>query len=158
MIFALILAALAGPGQDVELPTTLITAPRSQRTVTTTDAKQIVVSGEQIIATGERSLPRALGRAAGVWIQETNLGGGAPVVRGLIGNKILILVDGVRLNDSTTRYGPNQSLNSIDPATVERIELLRGSSSVLYGSDAIGGVIAIWTRRARPTGEPGQPI
>ncbi|MED6334104.1 MAG: TonB-dependent receptor [Planctomycetota bacterium] len=158
MIFALILTALAGPGQDVELPTTLITAPRSQRTVTTTDAKQIVVSGEQIIATGERSLPRALGRAAGVWIQETNLGGGAPVVRGLIGNKILILVDGVRLNDSTTRFGPNQSLNSIDPATVERIELLRGSSSVLYGSDAIGGVIAIWTRRARPTEEPGEPI
>ncbi|MDP6539649.1 MAG: TonB-dependent receptor [Planctomycetota bacterium] len=144
--------------QEVELPTTLVTAPRSEEAVTTTSAKLTVVSGEELAATGERSLPRAISRATGVWVQETNLGGGAPIVRGLVGNKILILVDGVRLNDSTTRFGPNQSLNSIDPATVERVEVLRGSASVLYGSDAIGGVISIWTRRVHPTGDGEAPL
>ena len=158
MILTALLIALPGSTQDVELPATLVTAPRSEETVTTTAAKLTVVSGEELAATGERSLPRAIGRASGVWVQETNLGGGASIVRGLVGNKILILVDGVRLNDSTTRFGPNQSLNTIDPATVERVEVLRGSASVLYGSDAIGGVISIWTRRAHPTGEAGTPI
>ena len=90
------------------------------------EALVTVVSGEELRATGERSLPRALARTAGVWVQETNMGGGAPVVNGMIGNRILIVVDGVRLNDSTTRQGPNQLLNGIDPRSVERIELLRG--------------------------------
>jgi outer membrane receptor protein involved in Fe transport len=141
-----LLLLLALP-QDLELAETVITAPRAAATVTTTSARVTEVSGEALRETGERSLPRALGQAAGLWIQETNLGGGQPVIRGFLGNKILVLVDGVRLNDSTTRLGPNPSLNQIDPEIVERIEVIRGPSSVLYGSDAIGGVISIWTRR-----------
>ncbi|MEM9803603.1 MAG: TonB-dependent receptor, partial [Planctomycetota bacterium] len=62
---------------------------------------------------------------------------------------ILVLLDGVRINNSTTRFGPNQSLNTIDPAVVDRVEVIRGSRSVLYGSDAIGGVVAVWTKRRR---------
>ena len=144
-----------GSFDAAELGETLVFALRSDATLTTGQAKVTLVSGADLVRTGERSLPRALGRAAGVWIQESNLGGGAPIVRGLYGNQILILVDGVRLNDSTTRFGPNQSLNTIDPAIVERIEVIHGSSSVLYGSDAIGGVIAIWTKRRRPAGAAG---
>ncbi|MFT7670956.1 MAG: hemoglobin/transferrin/lactoferrin receptor protein [Planctomycetota bacterium] len=136
--------------QDFEFEETVITAPRAARTVTSTTAKSVVVTGDELRATGERSLPRALSEAAGVWVQETNFGGGAPVIRGLLGSHILIMVDGVRINDSTTRLGPNQSLNTIDPAIVDRVEILRGSGSVLYGSDAIGGVISIWTKRRRP--------
>lgn len=130
----------------------VVTAPRSERELTTSRAEVTVVEGEQLARTGQRSLPRALGEAAGIWIQESNLGGGAPVIRGLLGNQILVVLDGVRLNDSTTRFGPNQILNTIDPAIVERIEVVRGSHSVLYGSDAIGGVILIWTRRRAPAG------
>ena len=136
-------------------PQTVVTAPRSEQAITSTAAKVTVVTGEELEQTGERSLPRALSQAAGVWVQESNLGGGAPVVRGLLGNQILIVVDGVRLNDSTTRFGPNQSLNTIDPAIVDRIEVIHGSSSVLYGSDAIGGVILVWTKRRTPAGQGG---
>lgn len=129
---------------------TVVTAPRSQTHTVRSDAVVTVIEGEELERTGERSLPRALGKVAGVWIQETNLGGGAPIVNGQIGNRVLIVVDGVRLNDSTTRNGPNQSLNGIDPETVDRIEVIRGPSSVLYGSDAVGGVLLIWTKNRAP--------
>jgi outer membrane receptor protein involved in Fe transport len=96
-----------------------------------------------------RSTPEALANVPGVLLQKTNHGSGSPYLRGLVGNQVLVLVDGVRLNNSTFRYGPNQYLATIDPASVERIEVQRGSGSVLYGSDAIGGVINIVTRRPR---------
>lgn len=135
-----------------EVGQTFVTAPRAEVAEERSEALVTVIEGKDLVATGERSLPRAIARAAGVWVQETNLGGGAPVINGMIGNRILVLVDGIRLNDSTTRNGPNQSLNSIDPRIVERIEVLRGPSSVLYGSDAIGGAILVWTKRRLPAG------
>jgi len=142
------------PQPPPALEEVVVTAPRSHLPVTSSTANVTVVTAEELAASGERSLPRQIGRAAGVWIQESSLGGGAPVLRGLLGNQILILVDGVRLNDATTRFGPNQSLNTIDPGIVERVEIIRGTRSVLWGSDAIGGVIAIWTKR-RHAGSQG---
>ena len=137
---------------------TLVSSPRSAQPATDTDADRVVVEAEELHATNERSLPRQLGKAAGVWIQETNLGGGSPLLQGLSGNQVLLVVDGVRMNDSTTRNGVNQMLNGIDPATVERIEVLRGPRSVLYGSDALGGVVLVWTKRRAPHGGvPGDP-
>jgi outer membrane receptor protein involved in Fe transport len=139
--------------QDIVLPETVVLAPRSSDAATSTLAKIQHISGEELRKTGERSLPRAIAKASSVWLQETNQGGGAPVIRGLLGNQILIMVDGVRLNDSTTRFGPNQSLNMIDPSIVERVDLIRGANSIVYGSDAVGGVISIWTVNQSPTAE-----
>lgn len=135
---------------------TVVKAARAEDTATASPLLDVSVTGEELMRTNERSLPRALAKAAGVWVQETNLGGGAPVINGMLGNRIVLVVDGVRINDSTTRLGPNQYLNSIPPHLVERIDVLRGPSSVLYGSDAIGGAILIWTRRRDPArGEEG---
>ncbi len=138
--------------QDALPPVTTVTAPRSTVPVTAAAADVTVLTAEDLARTGERSLPRMIERAAGtgLWLQETNVGGGAPILRGFIGEKVLIVVDGVRLNDATTRLGPNQSLNTIDPGIVERVEIVRGPGSVQYGSDAIGGTILIWTRRRLP--------
>jgi hemoglobin/transferrin/lactoferrin receptor protein len=138
------------PAEDIVLPETVVVAPRSEKTVTTSEAKTTVVTGEELIESGARTLPQAIGETTGVWIQETNQGGGAPVVRGLLGNKVLVMIDGVRVNDSTTRQGPNQSLNTIDPAIIDQVVVTHGTSSVLYGSDAIGGVIAVWTKQRLP--------
>lgn len=93
-----------------------------------------------------RSTPEALSTIPGLFIQKTNHGGGSPFIRGLTGNQTLILVDGIRLNNSTFRYGPNQYLNTIDHFSIDKIEVLRGSGSVQYGSDAIGGVIQVFTK------------
>ncbi|NJO70287.1 MAG: TonB-dependent receptor plug domain-containing protein [Bacteroidetes bacterium] len=93
-----------------------------------------------------RTVPEALSIVPGVFIQKTNHGGGSPFVRGLTGNQTLLLIDGIRLSNSTMRYGPNQYLNTIDVFGIEKIEILKGSGSVQYGSDAIGGAIQVFTR------------
>jgi outer membrane receptor protein involved in Fe transport len=96
-----------------------------------------------------RFAPDALRETVGVMVQQTGSGQGSPFVRGLTGNQVLILVDGVRLNNSTFRFGANQYMATIDPFTIDRVEVLRGPGSVLYGSDAVGGVIQVLTRERR---------
>ncbi len=91
-----------------------------------------------------RSTPEALYEAPGTFVQETNYGGGSPIIRGLVGPQVLIMADGVRLNNSVYRTGPLQYFNLLDPYAVEHIEIMRGPGSVLYGSDAVGGVIQVF--------------
>jgi len=93
----------------------------------------------------QRSTPEILLSMPGVFLQKTNHGGGSPFIRGLTGQQNLILIDGIRLNNSITRSGPNQYLSTVDPFTVNRIEVLKSGGSVEYGSDAIGGVINLLT-------------
>ena len=88
-----------------------------------------------------RTTPEALMGSSGVFVQKTNHGGGSAFIRGLTGNQTLLLLDGVRINNATFRYGPNQYLNNIDLYTINQIEVYKGTGSVEYGSDAIGGVI-----------------
>lgn len=112
-----------------------------------------VVTAEDLRRRNYQSTPDALADILGVFLQKTNDGAGAPIIRGLVGNQILILVDGIRLNNGAYRLGPNQYLNTIDLNQIERIEVVRGAGSVLYGSDALGGVLNIITRTAGR--EPG---
>jgi len=88
-----------------------------------------------------RSTPDALLEHAGVYLQKTNHGAGAPIIRGTVGPQILLLVDGVRLNNSVYRSGPNQYLNIVDSLSLRNIEVLRGPGSIAFGSYAFGGVI-----------------
>ncbi len=92
-----------------------------------------------------RTVPESLSGVPGLFIQKTNHGGGSPFLRGLTGNQSLILVDGIRLNNSIFRYGPNQYLTLVDPYLVEKIEVIKGTGSVQHGSDAMTGVINIQT-------------
>lgn len=83
----------------------------------------------------------------GVFSQATNRGAGAPIVRGQVGPANLILFDGIRFNMPTFRTGPLQYLNLFEPSELGRASLLRGSASVLYGSDAVGGLFLLTTPR-----------
>jgi len=87
------------------------------------------------------NMPDAMHAMPGVFMQQTNNGGGSPFIRGLTGYHTLILVDGIRLNNAVFRSGPNQYLNTVDPLMLDHIEVLRGPGSVQYGTDAIGGTI-----------------
>ena len=88
----------------------------------------------------------AMQNEVGVVMQRTQRGSAAPFIRGLTGQQVLILVDGIRLNNATFRLGPNQFFDTIDPGMVQHIEVIRGPQAVLYGSDALGGVINVVTR------------
>lgn len=100
-----------------------------------------------------RTSPEALALTPGVFVQKTNHGGGSPFIRGLTGNQTLLLFDGIRISNSTMRYGPNQYFNTIDPFSAGRIEVLRGSGSVQYGSDAIGGTVQAFSHETGFTEE-----
>ncbi|WP_171036423.1 TonB-dependent receptor plug domain-containing protein [Dyadobacter sediminis] len=122
-----------------------VTASRVQQKTLETPASVSVLNAGTVQTYQPRSTPELLMGSAGVFVQKTTHGAGSPFLRGLTGNQTLILVDGIRLNNSTFRYGPNQYLNTIDPFTIDKIEVLRGGGSVAYGSDALGGTLQILT-------------
>lgn len=124
-----------------------ITAQRQEDLSSDVSQSVTVVTQELLLQNAPRTTPEALMNQTGVWVQKTNHGGGSPIIRGLVGNQVLVLIDGIRLNNSTYRYGPNQYMNTIDPGLVDRIEAIRGSGSVLYGSDALGGVVQVISKK-----------
>lgn len=123
----------------------VVTAQRSAQQTFDTPGAVVVLSRKNLSQYQAHTSPEALMGVNGVFVQKTNHGGGSPFLRGLTGNQTLILIDGVRLNNSTFRYGPNQYLNTIDALSLERIEILKGSGSVQYGSDALGGTIQLFS-------------
>jgi len=88
-----------------------------------------------------RSAPDALRYEPGVFVQQTAHGQGSAYIRGRTGQQTLLLFDGIRLNTSTFRQGPNQYFFTVDARTVRSIEVIRGGASTLYGSDALAGVL-----------------
>jgi hemoglobin/transferrin/lactoferrin receptor protein len=105
-----------------------------------------ITTRQQLIEKQAPDMFGALQNEVGVLMQRTAIGQSSPFVRGLTGQQVLILVDGIRLNNSFFRRGPNQYFNTIDPGMVDHIEVVRGQGAVLWGSDAIGGVINVVTR------------
>jgi len=133
---------------SLSLTEVVITANRfSSLRFNTSEAIEIL-KGKTIRQNQLRSTPEALIITPGVFVQKTNHGGGSPFVRGLTGNQTLQMLDGIRLNNATYRYGPNQYFNTLDVFSLENIEVLRGSGSVQYGSDAIGGTIQAFSKDA----------
>lgn len=103
-------------------------------------------SAEDFRENSIRTLPDALRLTPGVLVQKTAHGHGSPYIRGFTGRQNLLLVDGVRINNSTFRGGPVQYWNTIDPYSLDHFELIRSQGSVLYGSDAAGGTLNAFTK------------
>lgn len=123
-----------------------ITGTRVERDTFGTPNAISVVTPEELNKYGLLTTPELLREEAGIQVQKTTTGQGSPIIRGLTGYQTLILIDGIRLNNSTFRSGPNQYMSTIEPCQVERIEVVRGYGSTLYGSAAMGGVINVLTK------------
>lgn len=107
-----------------------------------------VVSGPKL--EGARSIQDALRGLPGVSLQSTSYGQASPYIRGQTGYHTLWLVDGLRLNNSVWRSGPNEYSSTVDAMSTERMEVVMGPGSVLFGSDAVGGVINAIPRSREP--------
>ena len=84
-------------------------------------------------------------------VQKSQLGGGSPILRGFEANKVLYVVDGVRMNNAIYRGGHLQDILSLDPMAMENVEIAYGPSAITYGSDALGGAMSFTTRAPRFT-------
>ncbi|WP_341905350.1 TonB-dependent receptor [Fluviicola taffensis] len=93
----------------------------------------------------QSSTADVLSSSGAVFVQKSQLGGGSPVIRGFETNKVLLVVDGVPLNNAIYRGGHLQNVLTIDPASLESVEIVYGPGSVVYGSDALGGVMHFHT-------------
>jgi outer membrane receptor protein involved in Fe transport len=121
---------------------------RSGGSVFSTERAVDIVTRQSIREKQAADMFEALQNEVGVLMQSTAAGQASPFVRGLTGQQVLLLIDGIRMNNSVYRFGPNQYFNTIDPGMVDHVEVLRGAGSVLWGSDAIGGAINVVTRSA----------
>ncbi|MFK5982153.1 MAG: TonB-dependent receptor plug domain-containing protein, partial [Flavobacteriaceae bacterium] len=107
------------------------------------------ITSEDIMFTNPQTSADLLESSGNVFIQKSQLGGGSPIIRGFSTNRLLIAVDGVRFNNAIFRGGNVQSIISIDPFTIDHTEIILGPGSVVYGSDAIGGVMNFYTKDAK---------
>ena len=103
------------------------------------------ISKENVLFDNPQTAADLLGNTNKVFIQKSQQGGGSPMIRGFATNRLLYTIDGVRMNTAIFRAGNIQNIISLDPFAIENTEVIFGAGPVLYGSDAIGGVMAFQT-------------
>ncbi|MGB3798437.1 MAG: TonB-dependent receptor plug domain-containing protein, partial [Lewinella sp.] len=137
----------------ISLMTATIVGRRDERT-NTLPYQVETIDGETQAKIQSLTTVDALESLSGVYVQRSQLGGGSPVVRGFEANRVLLVVDGVRMNNAIYRSGHLQNAITVDPNALERIEVIYGAGALTYGSDAIGGVVHFRTRTPefRPDG------
>ena len=90
-----------------------------------------------------------ISNSGNIFVQKSQMGGGSPVIRGFEASRILLVIDGVRMNNLIYRAGHLQNIVTTDNNALEKVEVLFGPSSTVYGSDALGGVINLYTKKPR---------
>ena len=110
-------------------------------------AKQIaLVTKKDILKISPQTSADLLATIPGIKVQKSQFGGGSPVIRGMESNRVLLVIDGVRMNNAIYRKGHLQNSITLSPNMLDKTEVIFGSSSVIYGSDALGGVVHYYTK------------
>lgn len=133
------------PESTLNLNEVVVSANRWEQEKSEITVQIAKISSREIAFSNPQTSADLLGLSNKVFIQKSQLGGGSPMIRGFSANRLLIVVDGVRMNNAIFRSGNLQSVISVDPNTVEDAEVVFGPGSVMYGSDALGGVIDFHT-------------
>lgn len=123
----------------------IVTATRTEHQPFDLAQSVSVIPSSKIIERSAKSAAEALREEPAVFVQKTNHGGGSAILRGMSSSQILLMVDGIRLNNSIYRLGNHQYLTTVDYNMLDQIEILRGPGSLQYGSDALGGTINLKT-------------
>ena len=140
----------AGDKDEVHIDTIVVTTTRIEQSAAETGSTVRIIDADEIAALGFSHALDALAMAPGVTVnQNGSFGGSATVrIRGASSDQTLVLIDGVSVNDASSPGG-GFNFARLDAGSIERIEILSGPQSTLWGSDAIGGVVSITTRRPR---------
>lgn len=153
MVWLAVMMAL----QDQPREVVVTASPLDPKDVFDTPYQAHVLTAEDRVGRQTRSLPEALREVPGVTVQKTGHSQGSPFIRGFTGYRNLLMMDGIRLNTGIQRQGPNQYWALVDPYMVDRLEVVRGPASVLYGSDALGGTVVAYSREPT-TGVHGRAL
>ena len=129
------------------LPEVTVSAGRWEQKSTEIPNQLVPISAAEIAFNNPVSSADLVAQTGQVYVQKSQLGGGSPMIRGFAANSILLVVDGVRLNNAIYRGGNLQNIISFDTYSLEGVEVVLGPGSVLYGSDALGGVIDFHTQK-----------
>jgi hemoglobin/transferrin/lactoferrin receptor protein len=138
-------------GQDTITTTGLhnvtVTVNKWEQSVREIPNKVTRVTRQQILHNNPQTAADLLTQTGTVFVQKSQLGGGSPMVRGFATNRVLLVADGIRMNNAIYRSGNLQNVISIDPLSIENADVIFGPGSLIYGSDAIGGVMSFHTLR-----------
>ncbi len=134
---------------NINLDQVVISATRWQQSTGNIPSKITVISAKEVAFQNPQTAADLLGTSGEVYIQKSQQGGGSPMIRGFSTNRLLYTVDGVRMNTAIFRSGNLQNVINIDPFAIEETEVLFGPGTVIYGSDAIGGVMSFHTLSAQ---------
>ena len=115
-----------------------------------------VISSKKIAEANSQNTGDLLINTGNVFVQKSQQGGSSPVLRGFEASRVLLIVDGIRLNNAIYRGGHLQNVITVDQNMLERVEIMYGPSSSIYGSDALGGVIHLRTKS--PVLSPGNKL
>lgn len=127
----------------------IISASKFEQSKKDIPQKIVNVNAQRIAFSSPQTSADLLESTGQVYIQKSQLGGGSPMIRGFSTNRLLITVDGVRMNNAIFRGGNLQNVISIDPFSIQNTEVILGAGSVIYGSDAIGGVMGFYTQKPK---------
>lgn len=123
----------------------VISANKWEQNTTEVPNEILNISAKDISQSNAQTSADLLKSTGQVYVQKSQLGGGSPTLRGFAANRVLLVVDGVRMNNAIFRSGNLQNIISIDPNALESAEVVFGPGSVIYGSDALGGVMDFHT-------------
>lgn len=131
--------------KPLSLHEVVVSATRWRQTSSDVPSKIISISPVDVALQNPQTAADLLGITGQVFVQKSQQGGGSPMIRGFATNRLLYTVDGVRMNTAIFRAGNIQNVISLDPFATENTEVFFGPGSVIYGSDAIGGVMSFQT-------------
>lgn len=130
---------------EIDLDQVVISATRWSQPKRETPHKITTITAQEVAFNQPQTAADLLGQSGEVFIQKSQQGGGSPMIRGFATNRLLMAVDGVRMNTAIFRSGNLQNVISLNPFTIGQTEVFFGPGSVIYGSDAIGGVMHFYT-------------
>lgn len=132
--------------KSVDLAEFVVSASKWEQNKNEVPNKIVTIEKEKIRLSNPQTAADVLAVSNEVFIQKSQLGGGSPMIRGFSANSVLLVIDGVRMNNAIYRSGNLQNVIAIDPLVLDDVEVIFGPGSIIYGSDALGGVMDFHTK------------